>query len=81
MFDGLAFGAPANCVAPAITAPFKIGDRVLVLFGDTPILGTIESTYTPADGDEDGWNVRTDASGRPYPIHETFLRQVRAPSS
>ena len=59
---------------PASVALFDVGDRVLVLFGDTPIPGTIDSTCSLADGGGPAWNVRTDASGRAYPVSEEFLR-------
>lgn len=58
--------------------PFQPGDRILVSFGDTPILGTICSASSLAEGKVVAWNVRTDASAQTYPIHEGFLRHALA---
>ena len=63
-------------IALAAVAPFEVGDRILVLFGDTPIPGTIDSTCNLADGGGPVWNVRTDASGRAYPVPESFLQRL-----
>jgi len=56
--------------------PFQPGDRILVSFGDTPILGTIYSANSLAEGRVVAWNVRTDASNQTYSIHEGFLRHA-----
>lgn len=76
MLDGITFAAKARCLPVDTETPFHPGDRILVLFGDTPILGTIYNANTLAGGKVVAWNVRTDASTQTYPIHEGFLRHA-----
>ena len=74
MFDGGTLVVEALYLPPDIKTHFKVGEKVLVLFGDTPIPGILCSVYSLADNDEVMWNVKTNASGQTYPIHEGFLR-------
>lgn len=76
MFDGVVLAAEAMRLLVDIQAPFQPGERILVVFGDTPIPGTIDSACSLAGSEALVWNVRTDASGQTYPIHEDFLRHV-----
>ena len=76
MFSKVTSTTEAKCLLSDTEAPFQSGDRILVLFGDTPILGTIYSANCLAGGKVVAWNVMTDASGQTYPVHEGFLRHA-----
>jgi len=54
--------------------PYKAGDRVLVLIGDTLLPAIIEGACKPAETGETEWSVRQLGAGRGYRIPESFLR-------
>jgi len=54
--------------------PYKVGDRVLVLIGDTLLPAVIEGPCEGAEAGETEWRVRRHGAGRAYQIPESFLR-------
>ena len=60
------------------TAGYGVGDRVLVLVGDTLIPAVIESVSSPAGTTIIEWNVKQHGAKRAYPIPESFLQHDRA---
>ena len=61
--------------APGPRMPgYGVGDRVLVLVGDTLLPGVIESMNSAAGAHETEWNVRRHGAARAYPVPEDFLQ-------
>lgn len=54
--------------------PYKVGDRVLMLIGDTLLPAIIESACEPTKASEPEWSVRRHGAGQAYQIPESFLR-------
>lgn len=54
--------------------PYKVGDRVLVLIGDTLLPAVIEGACEAAEAGDTEWRVRRHGSGQAYQIPQSFLR-------
>jgi hypothetical protein len=69
-----AFSWLASLGAASGAYPYKAGDRVLVLIGDTFLPAVIESACEPTKAGETEWSVRRQGAGLAYRIPESFLR-------
>ena len=74
MFIEDAFYRLTGVVAGSGTHSYKVGDRVLMLIGDTLLPAVIEGACQPAGASEGEWIVKSSRAGRMYQISESFLR-------
>ena len=74
MFVEDAFDLLTGVVAASGTHSYKVGDRVLMLIGDTLLPAVIEAACQPAGASEGEWSVRSSRARRVYQIPESFLR-------